>query len=400
MVRIGVVGCAHGALDAIYAFALEHNAEHPSEPIELILCCGDFECIRNESDLQCKASPPRYRHMNNFHEYYRGVKTAPILTIFVGGNHEASNYLQELFYGGWVAPNIFYLGAAGVVNVGGLRIAGLSGIYDKGRYHLGHFEVAPYSKKTISSVYYVREVEVFELSHMSNVPIDISMTHDWPRKIEDHGDLDALLRQRPDFKTSIDADAFGSPASEFLLSKLRPRFWFAGHMHVNFEATVAHATDDTTTKFFGVSKCFRTTACMEIIDVPARPEVSNASTQPAKIMVDRQWLTVLLATHSLSSMSKDHVRLPTKPIVLHREDFAWVDQQLEEFYTKHHDNKTHGEWITDFEMTALPHGEADLSNPQFDIGNPQTDTLLELLKLDHIVTRPSGDEAALVDFEI
>ena len=29
-----------------------------------------------------------------FHEYYSGVKTAPVLTVFVGGNHEASNHLQ------------------------------------------------------------------------------------------------------------------------------------------------------------------------------------------------------------------------------------------------------------------------------------------------------------------
>jgi len=42
--------------------------------------------------------------------YYSGEKTAPVLTIFIGGNHEASNYLQELPYGGWVAPNIYYLG--------------------------------------------------------------------------------------------------------------------------------------------------------------------------------------------------------------------------------------------------------------------------------------------------
>ena len=46
-------------------------------------------------------------------QYYSGEKVAPVLTIFVGGNHEASNYLQELPYGGWVAPNIYYLGYAG-----------------------------------------------------------------------------------------------------------------------------------------------------------------------------------------------------------------------------------------------------------------------------------------------
>lgn len=42
--------------------------------------------------------------------YYSGEKKAPVLTIFIGGNHEASNHLQELPYGGWVAPNIYYLG--------------------------------------------------------------------------------------------------------------------------------------------------------------------------------------------------------------------------------------------------------------------------------------------------
>lgn len=45
-----------------------------------------------------------------FPRYYSGEKKAPVLTIFIGGNHEASNHLQELPYGGWVAPNIYYLG--------------------------------------------------------------------------------------------------------------------------------------------------------------------------------------------------------------------------------------------------------------------------------------------------
>jgi hypothetical protein len=30
------------------------------------------------------------------HRYYIGEKKAPLLTIVIGGNHEASNYLWEL----------------------------------------------------------------------------------------------------------------------------------------------------------------------------------------------------------------------------------------------------------------------------------------------------------------
>ena len=54
----------------------------------------------------------------------------------VGGNHEAANHLWELYYGGWVAKNIFYMGHAGVINFGGTRIGGLSGIYNGKHYRL------------------------------------------------------------------------------------------------------------------------------------------------------------------------------------------------------------------------------------------------------------------------
>ena len=42
------------------------------------------------------ACPEKYKDLGNFYKYYAGIKKAPYLTIFVGGNHEASNYLREL----------------------------------------------------------------------------------------------------------------------------------------------------------------------------------------------------------------------------------------------------------------------------------------------------------------
>lgn len=99
------------------------------------------------------------------------------MTIFIGGNHEASNYLQELPYGGWVAPNIYYLGYAGVIQVAGVRIAGLSGIYKSQHWMQGHHEKPPYTDSTIRSVYHIRNLEVFRLKqvHINIYTLEISL---------------------------------------------------------------------------------------------------------------------------------------------------------------------------------------------------------------------------------
>ena len=99
--------------------------------------------------------------------YYSGEKLAPKLTIFVGGNHEASNYLQELPYGGWVAPNIYYLGYAGVVNIAGIRIAGLSGIFKGADFAKGRYEKPPYDNESLRSCYHIRNLDVFRLKQVN-----------------------------------------------------------------------------------------------------------------------------------------------------------------------------------------------------------------------------------------
>jgi hypothetical protein len=45
--------------------------------------------------------------------------------------------MWELYYGGWIAPNIYYLGNTGCVRVDGLRIMGMSWIFKSGDYHKG-----------------------------------------------------------------------------------------------------------------------------------------------------------------------------------------------------------------------------------------------------------------------
>mmetsp|Transcript_1222 Transcript_1222/g.1994 ORF Transcript_1222/g.1994 Transcript_1222/m.1994 type:complete len:353 (-) Transcript_1222:991-2049(-) len=173
-IRMAVQGCSHGSISEIYSTLLSyHTTKTPSLPkIDILLCCGDFQSVRNHSDLLTMAVPPKYRSLGSFHEYYSGEKVAPFLTIFVGGNHEASGYLQELYYGGWVAPNIYYLGVAGCVNVvkGSRRITigGISGIYKSFDYNKGHFEQPPYTPNTLRSVYHVRQLNVYRMSLLSS----------------------------------------------------------------------------------------------------------------------------------------------------------------------------------------------------------------------------------------
>lgn len=96
-VRIAVQGCCHGSIERIYDI-LEACEKRDEKKIDLLICCGDFQALRNTTDFETMAVPPKYRDIGTFHKYYSGVKKAPILTIFVGGNHEASSYLQGEYF--------------------------------------------------------------------------------------------------------------------------------------------------------------------------------------------------------------------------------------------------------------------------------------------------------------
>lgn len=455
MVRVAVVGCAHGMLDDIFATVRFINEMDTANPVELLLCCGDFECMRNTTDLQNLACPPKYREMHSFHQYYKGEKTAPVLTIFIGGNHEASNYLSELHYGGWVAPNIFYLGAAGVVNVAGLRIGGLSGIYKQQDYTSGRFEKEPFDNSTMRSVYHVRELEVFQLSHLQmqdRKKVNVFLSHDWPRGVEQYGDVRTLIRRKPFFQQEIQSNSLGSPAGEFLLFQLKPHHWFAAHLHVKFAALVRHApaaapppvsaeeakaiseeavsaevsadqqevsaetsqpAEQEVTKFLALDKCLPRREFLQVVEIPVAPSSTTTDTpavvedregeparQPLKILYDFEWLAVLRATHHLASANRYAPRVPQEEMHIEASDIEWVRARHREFAVEKglHD-KVEGEWLSDFVKTAPAFGEEERAwDGRSFRGNPQTDLLLELLKLPHVVTSPyvggTGDGVA------
>jgi hypothetical protein len=255
-VWIAVNGCMHGELDLLYA-AVRAAEDRAGIKVALLISCGDFQATRNRTDLECLACPPKYRRLNDFHKYYAGERVAPVTTLFIGGNHEASNFMQELPCGGWVAPNIFYMGYACVVEFAGLRIGGMSGIFNARHYQTPHFERSPYTPNTLRSVYHIRQVDVFRMGLLergsaneaaggasaSTEPrrLDVFLSHDWPQGIAFYGNVHELVRKKSYFKREIGDGSLGSPPMAHLLHTLRPRYWFSAHLHVKFAAVVNHS---------------------------------------------------------------------------------------------------------------------------------------------------------------
>ncbi|XP_049848881.1 lariat debranching enzyme A-like [Schistocerca gregaria] len=301
--KIAVEGCAHGELDAIYE-TLTYIMEKEGIKIDLLICCGDFQCPRNERDLESMAVPNKYLSLGSFYKYYTGEKKAPVLTLFVHGNHESINYLKELYFGGWVAPNIYYMGYSGVVNVNGIRIGGLSGIYKEHDYYRGHYEVPPYTSSSIRSAYHIREFEVYKLSHISG-KLDIMISHDWPRGIYQFGDVSQLLKKKPFFRREIESNTLGNPAAEWLLNVLRPSYWFAAHLHVKFPALVLHENGQTT-RFLALDKCLPRRSFLQILDFPSSQLPTSA------VEYDPEWLAILYESQKIYSTSYQTIRYNQK----------------------------------------------------------------------------------------
>lgn len=242
-VRLAIEGCGHGTLNNIYS-SITAACKAKSWPgVDLLIIGGDFQAVRNSHDLNAMAVPAKYREIGDFHEYYSGKRKAPYLTIFIGGNHEASNYMTELHYGGWVAPQIYYMGAANVLRFGPLRIAAMSGIWKGYHFRKPHYERLPYSEDDKKSVYHVRELDVRKLLQ-TRTQVDIGLSHDWPEGIQWCGDWQKLFHQKKFLEQDARSGRLGSIAAKEVLHRLRPRYWFSAHLHTKFTALVKHDDND------------------------------------------------------------------------------------------------------------------------------------------------------------
>jgi len=380
--KICVEGCAHGELEEIYR-AIKKIESREGFKIDLLLCCGDFQAVRNAEDLACMSVPMKFKRLGTFYKYYSGELECPVPTIFIGGNHEAQNYLWELYYGGFCAKDVYYLGHAGCVRYGDLRVGGLSGIYKKYDYRKGHFERVPYANENeVKTAYHVREFDAFKLKQIKE-PVDVFLSHDWPRGIERFGDLGDLLRKKKFLKEDVEKNELGSVPAREILMKLKPEYWFSAHLHVKFEATVDHE-NGCKTYFLALDKCMPYSQgnrqFLQVIDMPDKSAEGG-------FQLDPEWLAITKANHEFQSFTRAPAKLPDYGVP------ESVDLTSSNEFVR---TNLHAMKMPEF-CETVPAYDENLGNqrqqaPEKVERNPQTIQMLEMLQLDFKLDSGGGGE--------
>ena len=243
--KILVTGCLHGDWELLYDTYVEiiQNGDY----IDFIIVTGDSQTFRFEEDLESFTAPKKYHLLKTFPKIFFEEKKFPIPVIIVGGNHESSDIFHLLPFGGWICPNIYFTGKSNYLRIGDISLASLSGIYKSNEYFEPINENYPIrSIRDKHSTNNIRAFSDFQLMHLNYT--DIMISHDWPKTIPKNFGGNYLNKIRPDLIESDKKDQFGLIKGFDLLTKLKPKYWFASHHHLRFNIKIEN------TNFLALSK--------------------------------------------------------------------------------------------------------------------------------------------------
>jgi Icc-related predicted phosphoesterase len=132
---IAGVGDVHGRWREALALvgAACAQAGVAASELSAILQVGDAEPQRTQAEADLVPGPAKYRKLGDFHEVVDGEIVFPAPLYFIAGNHDPFPALDAdgglVGGGGAWGPNVAYLGRAGMVGIGGLKVAFLSVIH-------------------------------------------------------------------------------------------------------------------------------------------------------------------------------------------------------------------------------------------------------------------------------
>jgi len=227
---IAALGDVHGHWSEGAALVETACAAADVAPADLtaILQVGDAEALRSEAEIAQVPGPSKYRKLGDFVDVISGHVVMPAPLYFIAGNHEpfaaldADGGLVE-GHGQW-APNVTYLGRAGLVTIGGVRIGFLSGIWGEGTYQRAQDARLKFREGRHASHYLPSELADARKSMGGGV--DVLLTHDWPAGVT----CDSIPEPRGDNNVRAIIDDF------------HPTLAIHGHMHRPASATFGNTT--------------------------------------------------------------------------------------------------------------------------------------------------------------
>ncbi len=227
---LAVIGDVHGRFLRVEAWVAALEAAH-GRPVDCVLAVGDVETFPTADDDRRKGAK---RSMPaEFAAYTTGVRRMPRPFVFVGGNNEAFDDLDAIPDGGELAPNVRYLGRAGLtVLPEGPRIAYLSGIYAPTRFDRPRVRAS--SHETSKQAGYFRQEDIATV--MSIPSADMVLVHEWPRGIA--GRESAVARSGARGIRQGHWPTMGNPHAAAILASIRPPWALCGHFHVPHAATL------------------------------------------------------------------------------------------------------------------------------------------------------------------
>jgi Icc-related predicted phosphoesterase len=224
---IAALGDVHGkwreAMDLVDA-ACASAGIGPGE-LTAIFQVGDAEPQRDEVEAAQVPGPAKYRKLGDFADVAAGEIVVPAPLYFIAGNHEPFGVLDA--DGGLAAgkgrwgPNVTYLGRAGLVEVAGLRVGFLSGIFGEGTFRRAQEGALRFRTGKHATHYLPSELEAVRSATADGV--DVLLTHDWPTGVADVGHFGAT----------------GDERVRALIEDRQPVLSLHGHMHRPGSAVVA-----------------------------------------------------------------------------------------------------------------------------------------------------------------
>ncbi|MCI0571851.1 MAG: metallophosphoesterase [Myxococcaceae bacterium] len=216
------IGDIHGRFHRLQGWLEELEAARGRRVVQ-VFAVGDVEAFRDTEDHRRKAAK---RGMPaEFAEYADGVRRMARPLAFIGGNNEDFESLHTMAEGGELAPDVLYLGRAGVRELAGLRVAYLSGILAP-RFIDRPLGV-PRSQETRKQAGYFRRDEVERVKAVKGA--DLMLVHEWPR---------GLVGQVAPGTAGMPSPWLGNPITRNVVEAVGPAWLLCGHSHRAFAATL------------------------------------------------------------------------------------------------------------------------------------------------------------------